>query len=183
MICRQCGSSNADVSGRAGFCCSCGGSLFELEAILSPASPPAGPVPPISANGESRIAGSLSDRFLPYIWGYIQGCIQIVWGIVTLLLGLVAVVVGSSGFKLRRMVFLLLISGTIYLLTGIAILRKRSYAFSLVCICMVLTMIMYYQVLFAVPSRSELLPVARTVYWILSFFYYLRRRRDLKPGW
>jgi len=42
---------------------------------------------------------------------------------------------------------------------------------------------MYYQVLFLLPSRSELLPVARALYWILSFFYYFRRRRDLKPGW
>jgi len=77
----------------------------------------------------------------------------------------------------------LLGSALLYLLTGIGILRKRSYSFVLVFICMILTVVMYYQVLFLLPSRAELLPVGRALYWILSFFYYFRRRRDLKPGW
>ena len=117
---------------------------------------------------------------LPYIWGNIQGWVQIVWGIATVFLALVVHRLNRGSFKL---IIILFVSAVLYLLVGIGILRKRRYALVLVCVCMILTLVMYYQVLVTLPSRSDLLPVARTLYWIFSFFYYLRRRRDLKPGW
>jgi hypothetical protein len=113
---------------------------------------------------------------LPYIWGNIQGWVQIVWGIATVFLALV-------GLRIGKVYIVLFVSAALYVLVGIGILRKRSYALVLVCVCMILTLVMYYQVLVTLPSRSDLLPVARTLYWIFSFFYYLRRRRDLKSGW
>jgi len=117
---------------------------------------------------------------LPYIWGNIQGWVQIVWGIATVFLALAAHRLNRGSFKLFIILF---VSAVLYLLVGIGILRKRRYALVLICVCMILTVVMYYQVLYSLPSRSDLLPVARTLYWIFSFFYYLRRRRDLKPGW
>jgi hypothetical protein len=162
MICNQCGCQNADVLERVGFCQRCGASLSKLEGTCSPTSLPR-TAPP-----------------LPYLWGNIQGWIQIIWGIATGLLAWVAVSRGLSSFKLRS---ILIVSAVLYLFTGIGILRKRTYVLVLVCVSMILTVVMYFQVLFVLPSRSDLLPVARTLYWILSFFYYLRRRRDLKPGW
>ena len=117
---------------------------------------------------------------LPYIWGNIQGWVQIVWGIATVFLALAAHRLNRSSFKLFIILF---VSAVLYLSVGIGILRKRTYALVLVCVCMILTLVMYYQVLLTLPSRSDLLPVARTLYWIFSFFYYLRRRRDLKSGW
>ena len=123
---------------------------------------------------------SQTSRSLPYVWGNIQGWIQIVWGIATGLLALAGLTRGTFSPKMH---FILFGSAALYVLVGIGILRRRSYAFVLVCVCMILTVVMYYQVQYALPSRTELLPVARTLYWILSFFYYLRRRSDLKPGW
>jgi hypothetical protein len=117
---------------------------------------------------------------LPYIWGNIQGWVQIVWGIATVLLALAGLRIGKIWGKMYIVLFA---SAALYVLVGIGILRKRSYALVLVCVCMILTLVMYYQVLVTLPSRSDFLPVARTLYWIFSFFYYLRRRRDLKPGW
>jgi hypothetical protein len=119
-------------------------------------------------------------RPVPYVWGNFQGWLQIIWAIALVLLVVAGLIRGVAHFKMYVILFL---SAALYLLVGIGILRKRSYALVLVCVCMILTIVMYYQVLFALPSRSDLLPVARTLYWIFSFFYYLRRRRDLKPGW
>lgn len=116
---------------------------------------------------------------LPYIWGYIQGWVQIVWGIAAGVLALA----GQRFQVSSKLLIMLFVSAVLYLLVGIGILRKRRYALVLVCVCMTVNVVMYYQVLFALPSRSDLLPVARTLYWIFSLFYYLRRRRDLKPGW
>ena len=181
MTCTQCGSQNPDVAGQVGFCCNCGASLSKLEGTWSPALAPTSSAPlSISAGKETDIVGSRTESPLPYIWGNIQGWIQIVWGIAVGLLALVSLYRGLSTFKMR---IALLGSALLYLLTGIGILRKRSYSFVLVFICMILTVVMYYQVLFLLPSRAELLPVGRALYWILSFFYYFRRRRDLKPGW
>lgn len=123
---------------------------------------------------------SLAARPLPYVWGNIQGWVQIIWGIATVFIALAGLTSGGFHFKMYLGLF---VSAALYLLVGIGILRKRSYALVLVSVCMILTVVMYYQVLFALPSRSDLLPDARTLYWIFSFFYYLRRRRDLKPGW
>ena len=117
---------------------------------------------------------------LPYIWGNIQGWVQIVWGIATVFLALAGLRIGKIWGKMYIVLFA---SAALYVLVGIGILRKRRYALALVCACMILTLVMYYQVLVTLPSRSDLLPVARTFYWIFSFLYYLRRRRDLKPGW
>jgi hypothetical protein len=117
---------------------------------------------------------------LPYIWGNIQGWVQIVWGIAAVFLALAGLRIGRIWGKMYIVLFA---SAALYVLVGIGILRKRSYALVLVCICMIPTLVMYYQVLITLPSRSDLLPIARTLYWIFSFFYYLRRRRDLKPGW
>src|SRR5260370_30855637 len=129
---------------------------------------------------ENLPVSSATGRPLPYMWGNIQGWIQIVWGIGTGFLAWAGLTRGLFSFKMRIILF---VSAALYLFVGIGILRKRRYGFVLVCVCMILTLVMYYQVLIPLPSRSELLPVARTVYWIFSFFYYLRRRRDLKLGW
>jgi len=169
---RRCGPSR--------FCWNCGASLSSLKGLVAGIGTNILRAAVDFSRKRDGHVGSRTERSLALHLGKHPGLISKSLGNRRCLLALVSLYRGLSSFKMR--IALLWLRPPLFV-TGIGILRKRSYSLVLVFICMILTVVMYYQVLFLLPSARRTPCLWRALLLDSFVFSIIFAVAGLEPGW